>query len=1403
MLQACNLYLNTSGGPGSYRAGPTALLITCVSGAKNMQTQQKIKKLAILLLAITLVLGLLVTTAVAMPGMSTFWPMDYDASNATGFPSNPYTHISISADEYPEVQELQILNDKTDDKDRGNIFYIVVIPNLDTKTATRNDYALTLTLTERNGNASTVKLAKANYYRPVQVKWIANNGRQCDLFIIAIPEIRDYTDADYTEASIYYLESLNKVQALYDVLSTSTKAVVGGYHPQNFRCLQKICRNYSGTVLSFGWSDAYVSNPPELSAIRRNFSERSALAPDQAAAFFTDILPYYMDYCRQPIEKPELSSLQVMGSEAVAVSDTEYALYLPEGTDWKKANGSLNMVVTAPYSAVTSGTWAANTTITLDIYAKDPATNTVYDTEKSGRIVSSYIVKLYSGAPNYAVTAFQINDRIANIDEDNRIISLHLAKNWSWSQVPQITNSGTSYEFLDADGQLVAPDADGKIDFAAAKKLRLIEDLTSYAQTGFDTAGLYYTKDYTLNITQGNSSECKLFSYSVGVTGEAIQWGANNTITVTIPYADNWSNLKSSYTASYDATVTVLGTEDFEHSETTPIKYRVTAENGTSYQDYSVVVKMLPASSKNELETFNFGTLLGKIDHVAGTVTLELPAGSSKRFAPSITLPEFATVEPASGVLQDFTEPVVYTVTAQNGETKRYTVTVTVSTQRQENPDKSKYESLLNAIIDKYRDSASDDWEWMQLGIYENKRQSDGPNTNNDFDIAKEIKDLNVGSNGTMTDVARLIMLLTSRGYDCSNLAQYNDGAPFTDKVGNQIDNLIANLLETKSGTIFGVSFGLCALDMGNYSVPANAARTRESLLDTLLQCTFDPPGMYGMDEVGMVMYAFAPYQDDPVYGERVRAKLDDGVAAIVKYMREDYTFVYGAQVNSETTAQVICALASCGIDPYSDPRFGNGTTTVLTQWMDLFATSDGFKHTQDGTTNAMATYQSCYALQWYLGLLNNDEAGRPYHLYYHRYDFSTAFSTDADILSFSIEGQNGKIETKDGKNTITVTLPKGMPLQNITPDFTLSEGATLAAPTLPVTFVENVAQPFTVLAEDGLTTKTYEVTVTFGDVDPAGARIDTSTIVLQDANQRNLDILDKAITEKEDGADILLTVSSGIDVTKLRVIANISYRASASPVLDGSVNLDLSDWTEFAITSADGKNHATYRIKVQAKTVASITAFSLTINGKVYDGDIDNVRGTISVTGVDDSNLTTTKFAPDITLGAGTTVCSPLSGTEQDFSAPVIYTVAGRDVESRTYTVRVTNTAGSLISASGETPTPSSSARIEKFTVLGVDGEIDHTAGTIEIVLPNGTDVTAVAPVVTVPAGAVVSPVSGEVVNLSTPLTYTVRLGSETRYYVVRVVYQRSTSQQLWDKVSEDNTVTDHQESRSTHRFS
>ena len=414
----------------------------------------------------------------------------------------------------------------------------------------------------------------------------------------------------------------------------------------------------------------------------------------------------------------------------------------------------------------------------LLLSARDPATNTVYNSGANGYVQGSYYLRLSSStdAPEFSVHSFQINDRMASIDEENLTISLHFAPNWLPEQIPQITRSGTGHEFLGADGNPVEPDGKGQIDFSKAKRLRLYEDLTSYAQAGKDTEGLSYHKDYELNFTQGDSAECELLSYSVGVAGEQIDWSADGkTITVTIPYATDWNTLKSSYTISYDATVATPNGEDFERSETTPIQYTVTAENRKDQQTYSVGQKENPPAHR-EIRGFYWGLWEGTIkapDDDAKTITLELPEGSTKRFAPQITISEFAVVEPASGVyFQDFTRPVPYTVTAQNGDTRTYKVIVTVSTQRRENPDKSAYQAKLDGIIDKYRESAVDDWEWMQLGIYENLPQDNGPNTNNGFDIVKEIKDLNVGPKGRMTDIARLTMLLTSRGYDCSNLAR-------------------------------------------------------------------------------------------------------------------------------------------------------------------------------------------------------------------------------------------------------------------------------------------------------------------------------------------------------------------------------------------------------------------------------------------------------------------------------------------------------------------------------------------------------------------------------------------------------------------------------------------------------
>ena len=71
------------------------------------------------------------------------------------------------------------------------------------------------------------------------------------------------------------------------------------------------------------------------------------------------------------------------------------------------------------------------------------------------------------------------------------------------------------------------------------------------------------------------------------------------------------------------------------------------------------------------------------------------------------------------------------------------------------------------------------------------------------------------------------------------------------------------------------------------------------------------------------------------------------------------------------------------------------------------------------------------------------------------------------------------------------------------------------------------------------------------------------------------------------------------------------------------------------------------------------------------------------------------------------------------------------------------------------------------------------------------------------VTAGAVVSPVPGEVVNLTVPVVYTVTLGEETSRYTVTVTFERSVSQQLWDELGNNSDVADHQTSHTKRDWS
>ncbi len=104
----------------------------------------------------------------------------------------------------------------------------------------------------------------------------------------------------------------------------------------------------------------------------------------------------------------------------------------------------------------------------------------------------------------------------------------------------------------------------------------------------------------------------------------------------------------------------------------------VIAQDGTTTVVYTVAVLANPAKA---ISAFSFAAppATGLIDEAAHTIAITVPLGTDVTvLAPTLVI-SGESVSPASGAVQDFTAPVVYTVTAADGSTQDYTVTVIVA----------------------------------------------------------------------------------------------------------------------------------------------------------------------------------------------------------------------------------------------------------------------------------------------------------------------------------------------------------------------------------------------------------------------------------------------------------------------------------------------------------------------------------------------------------------------------------------------------------------------------------------------------------------------------------------------------------------------------------------------------
>jgi len=201
--------------------------------------------------------------------------------------------------------------------------------------------------------------------------------------------------------------------------------------------------------------------------------------------------------------------------------------------------------------------------------------------------------------------------------------------------------------------------------------------------------------------------------------------------------------------------------------------------------------------------------------------------------------------------------------------------------------------------------------------------------------------------NRKYTEYSRVVLALTAIGKDPTNVAGYDLTAPLN------------NYEKTVWQGINGPIWALIALDSGNY-----ACSVRQKYIDCILEKEL-PQGGWTLtgsaadsDMTGMALQALANYQDQP----KVKAAIDRALVWISKNQNANGGFSTYGEATCESTAQIIVALCTLGID-LKDSRFVKNGSSALDGLLTYYTKGKGFSHLPGGSSDGMATEQAFYAL--------------------------------------------------------------------------------------------------------------------------------------------------------------------------------------------------------------------------------------------------------------------------------------------------------------------------------------------------------------------------------------------------------------------------------------------------------
>lgn len=185
-------------------------------------------------------------------------------------------------------------------------------------------------------------------------------------------------------------------------------------------------------------------------------------------------------------------------------------------------------------------------------------------------------------------------------------------------------------------------------------------------------------------------------------------------------------------------------------------------------------------------------------------------------------------------------------------------------------------------------------------------------------------------------------------------------------------DTYISEVLENSIGQqgIMSWIYGIHLLNNGYVSTTA----TKESVKQQILTWQAKDGGwalakqsaLGDVDITAMAIQALAPYYQKDA---SVTKAIDRALTLLSGWQLESGDFKSYGKANPESTAQVLVALSSLGIDAQTDSRFIKNGNTLL-DGLKKYASGGGFCHEEGGAVNESATVQTFYSLISYLRML-------------------------------------------------------------------------------------------------------------------------------------------------------------------------------------------------------------------------------------------------------------------------------------------------------------------------------------------------------------------------------------------------------------------------------------------------